>query len=153
MYTYPGAQQEFQTRRLIPVCVCTVVGKWFIHSQGLPNTTFPIGKIFMGYLLSAPHGSIYATARTGPCPASNTKCFSVWFGTQLGRHHENERSCLILYTRGKEGIYCNRAWNNLWDEMCSGGKKKQEATARAKDLQIYKSHLWLAITLRRLRNF
>lgn len=32
-------------------------------------------------------------------------------------------------------------------------KKKQEATARAKDLQIYKSHLWLAITLRRLRNF
>lgn len=53
---YQGEQQEFQTRRLMPVWVCTVVGQWFIHPQGsvvsrLSDTTFPIGKIFMGYVL------------------------------------------------------------------------------------------------------
>lgn len=73
----------------------------------------------------------------------------IWAKHTLGQYHENECSCLRLYTRGKEGIYCNRDRNNLWDEMRSGGKK-QEASARVNDLQIYKSHLWLAITLRRL---
>lgn len=54
---YPGAQQEFQTKRLIPVCFCTVIGQWFIHPQGsmvskmMPNTTFPKGKIFMANAL------------------------------------------------------------------------------------------------------
>lgn len=151
MYAYQGAPQEFQTRRLIPVWVYTVVGQWFIHPQGsvvwqmLPNTTFHKGKIFMGYVLSAPDGSVYATVQLGSVQRLRKVLFSmIWARHILGWHHENELPCPILSTGGKEGIYRNSDWNNLWDEICSWGKN-HEASARAKDLHIYKSHLWLTI--------
>ncbi len=82
---YRGARQEFQTRRLIPAYVCTVVGQWFIHHQGfmvsklLPNKTFSIGKIFMGYVLLC-LVVVYATVQTGPCPASIQSTFQYDLG-------------------------------------------------------------------------
>lgn len=124
-----GAQQEFQTRRLIPVCFCTVIGQWFIHPQGsmvskmLPNTTFPIGKIFMGYVLLCLMVVSTLQCRLGPVQRLYKVLFSmIWAQHILGWHPENELPGPFGYTREKEGIYCDRDWNNLWDEMCSRGK-------------------------------
>lgn len=71
--------------RLIPVCICMLVGQWLIHPQGsmvsnmLPNTTFLIGKIFMGYILPLSDGTVSAAVLTGPCPASTQSTFQYDF--------------------------------------------------------------------------
>lgn len=126
---YQGAQQKFQTRRLIPVCVCSVGGQWFIHPQRsmasimLPNTTFLIGKILMVYVLLGLMVVSMLQCTLDPVQSLCKVVFSMIRAQHiLGWHHENDLSCLTLHTRGKEGIYCSGEWNNLWDEMCSRGK-------------------------------
>lgn len=50
-----------------------------------------------------------------------TKYFSAWFGPSLGWMG------LPSYfgPEKKKGIYCNREWNNLWDELCSWGSSHE----------------------------
>ena len=106
---YRGAQQEFQTGRLIPACVCTVVGQWFIHPRGsvvqnlLPNATFPIGKIFMGYVFSAPDGSVCATVPTGPGPASTQSTFQYDLGPAHPRMTPRKRASLSFWVHKRKG--------------------------------------------------
>lgn len=122
---YRGAQQEFQTRRLIPVCFCTVIGQWFIHPQCLmvwitvAKHNIPHRLNIYGICLTLPDGSDHATVQTGLCPASIQSTFLYDF---LGRRRENELPGLFRYTTGKEWIYCDKDWKNLWDEMFSSGR-------------------------------
>lgn len=153
---YPGTQQELRSEGLIPLCVCKVAGKWFMHSQGcavwhtLPNT-FPIGEIsevslvynWWSYLLHSAHWVLTSAQNRSAIQCELRPQYILRWTMKMNFH-------ILLGTQAEKRIYCNRDWNNLWDEMYSGGKKKQETFARVEDLQIYKSHLWLSIILRLL---
>lgn len=91
---------ETSNERLIPVCIYTVVGQWFIHPQGstvsnmLPNTTFPTGKIFMGYVL------LRLQCRLGPVQRQYKVLFSTIFGSaHPGMTPGYAPPCHILYKR------------------------------------------------------
>lgn len=124
-YTYPGAQVEFQTGRIISVRAYTAAGVRFIHSQVwnmLPNTTLPVGEIFMGY----PVRYLWRSLRYGVySPLSRVQekvLFSVSPDTPHPQTTPWKWAFMSYFVRT---IYCNRHWNNSWDEIRSGGEKKK----------------------------
>lgn len=142
VFTYPCTQQELRSEGLIPLCVCKVAGKWLMHSQGCV-VWHSLPSIPSLQLMVASTERCEFTLNTSAIQRELRPQYILRWTMKMNFH-------ILLGTQAEKRIYCNRDWNNLWDEMYSGGKKKQEIFARVEDLQIYKSHLWLSIILRLL---
>lgn len=100
---YPGAQRGFQTSRLIPERVCTHSRRMVYPLTGACGPTAAakhnISLWQTIYGVSVPP-LLVSVLEHGAAPVPRPTQ-SAWRSAALGRHRENERRCLILYTRGE----------------------------------------------------